>query len=138
MGRLSGQWSWMLSQRRTIREEKALSFLHPSGNPDFVINQLWDADRTEVLHLVPVCKFENKRNVTREFVGLLPSPVPAQGHSGTSPSLGSVLVLFGLMTEDGRQTTHQRCNWKEITKLAGSVNGQEATGNEKFTSFTCP
>lgn len=89
----------MLSQRRTIREEKALSFLHPSGNPDFVINQLWDADGTEVLHLVPVCKFENKRNVTREFVGLLPSPVPAQGHSGTSPSLG----CFGAFWSDDRR-----------------------------------
>ena len=137
MGRLSGQWSWMLSQRKTIREEKALSFLHPSGNPDFVVNQLWDADRTEVLHLVPVCKFENKRNVTREFVGLLPSPVPAKA-TLVRHHPWAVLVLFGLMTEDGQQTTHQRCNWKEITKLAGSVNGQEATGNEKFTSFTCP
>lgn len=76
MGRLRGQWSWILSQRRAVREENALSFLHPGGNPDFVINELWDADGTEVLHLDPVCKFENKRNETREFAGLLPAPVP--------------------------------------------------------------
>lgn len=59
-----------------LREENTLSFLHPGGNPDFVVNQLWDADGTEVLHLAPVCKFEKKRNETREFAGLLPAPVP--------------------------------------------------------------
>lgn len=65
MGKLSGQWSWILSQRRAIREGKALSFLHPGGNPDFVIKYLWDTDGTEALYLVPLCKFENKRNETR-------------------------------------------------------------------------